>query len=100
VRPVRPEHAPRERAPRVEEPVEEKPAEAPRRDFVRRERYSRDREPRHSDRENGPSVLGFGKDVPAFMLIRRRGPVKETEIEEAEEETGLDVASDGEEIAA
>ena len=109
-RPARPERRERpersarqERAPRVEERVEEVVAEAPaRREDPRRERYSREREPRYADRDrdNGPSVVGFGNDVPAFMLIKRRGPVKEMEIEEAEDETGLDVASGDEEIAA
>jgi len=39
--------------------------EPPRRDEGRRERYRRDDDP-------GPAVVGFGDDVPAFMLLRPR----------------------------
>ncbi len=38
----------------------------PRRDDFRRERFRR-------DDDLGPAVLGFGDDVPAFMLLRPRG---------------------------
>jgi len=38
----------------------------PRRDEFRRERFRR-------DDDLGPSVVGFGDDVPAFMLLRPRG---------------------------
>jgi len=41
--------------------------QAPRRDDYRRERYRR-------DDDLGPAVVGFGDDVPAFMLLRTRGP--------------------------
>jgi len=47
----------------------EMPLSAPVRDF----RESRDRGPRrYRDDDLGPSVRGFGDDVPAFMLIRLR----------------------------
>jgi superfamily II DNA/RNA helicase len=36
----------------------------------RSDRYDR------GDRNDGPQVRGFGSEVPAFMLIRRRGPLK------------------------
>jgi len=39
------------------------------------------------DRTDGPPVRGFGNDVPAFMLIRRRGPLKAILDEPVEEET-------------
>jgi superfamily II DNA/RNA helicase len=39
----------------------------PRRDDHRRERYRR-------DDDLGPAVVGFGDDVPAFMLLRARPP--------------------------
>jgi superfamily II DNA/RNA helicase len=111
----RPERAARpERAPRPErsrdrtraEPRAEEAAipEAPREAYVRRDR-DRDRPPRdrgerndrgdrYGDRDNGPSVLGFGSDVPAFMLIRKRGPVKDVEIEETDEDVGTETSSD------
>jgi superfamily II DNA/RNA helicase len=41
--------------------------EEPRRDDFRRERYRR-------DDDLGPAVVGFGDDVPAFMLLRTRPP--------------------------
>jgi superfamily II DNA/RNA helicase len=67
-----------------------KPAREPRRDEPRREEPRDREEPRRRDRDrdrdrdrgdrnergDGPSVRGFGNDVPAFMLIRRRGPLK------------------------
>jgi len=69
----RAEHRP---APRREEPAAR--VEEPRR-----------REPRtvYATDNNGPSVRGFGTDVPAFMLIRKRGPLaaileEQNEIEE------------------
>jgi superfamily II DNA/RNA helicase len=39
----------------------------PKRDDARRERYRR-------DDDLGPSVMGFGDDVPAFMFLRTRPP--------------------------
>jgi hypothetical protein len=118
----RPERAPRpdrgrERAPRVEEPVGEVVAEAPKREpYVRRERErperdrpdrerserdrpGRDRGDRYGDRDSGPSVLGFGSDVPAFMLLARRGPVKDIDLDESDEDVGTETSSDTE-IAA
>jgi superfamily II DNA/RNA helicase len=105
-RAARPERAPRDRAPRVEERAAEIVAEAPKREpYPRRERErererdrpSRDRAERgdrYGDHDNGPSVLGFGNDVPAFMLIRKRGPVKDVEIEETDDDVGVETSSD------
>ena len=70
--------APRERRPRPEpvsaqEPVAERP---------RSERAPR-REGRYRDDDLGPSVQGFGDDVPAFMLIR--SPIRATRARQTEE---------------
>jgi superfamily II DNA/RNA helicase len=49
-----------------------------REDTRRRDRdrdRDRDRNDR-GDRNDGPPVRGFGNEIPAFMLIRRRGPLK------------------------
>jgi len=66
------ERKPRAVAMAPAEPVRveaEAPPPAPVRDF----RESRDRGPRrYRDDDLGPSVRGFGDDVPAFMLIRLR----------------------------
>jgi hypothetical protein len=34
------------------------------------------REPHRRDDELGPAVTGFGSELPAFMLLRKRGPEK------------------------
>ena len=46
----------------------------------------RPRDGRRRDEDLGPSVLGFGDDVPAFMLLRSRGkrPVRAEAVAEAE----------------
>ena len=95
-KPMREGRPPRERTPRapreVVAPVEEIRAE-PVAPVAERPRWERDRErPRggdfrrdrgRRDDDLGPGVLGFGDDVPAFMLLRTRGaqPVQETESE-------------------
>jgi len=57
-----------ERPPRRDDPRRDEP----RRDDPRRERYRR-------DDDLGPAVVGFGDDVPAFMMLRaRRPPTPET----------------------
>jgi superfamily II DNA/RNA helicase len=68
---------PRERAPR------------PPRGAPRREPHAEPREPRTVYADNGPNVRGFGAEIPAFMLIRKRGPLsaileQPSEIEEAD----------------
>ncbi len=74
---------PREAAPQPVVPAAREwqaPREAGRRDDYRRddrrERYRR-------DDDLGPAVVGFGDDVPAFMLLRTRGvrPVEDRETE-------------------
>jgi superfamily II DNA/RNA helicase len=60
--------APARAEPRHEEPRRAEPRhEEPRREEFRRDRYRR-------DDDLGPSVVGFGDDVPAFMLLRTRPP--------------------------
>ncbi len=94
--------APKPRRTRARKPdvVAPEPAEAPaaearpeprrredsRREEPRREepRFDRNRprdgrEPRRRDEDLGPSVLGFGEDVPAFMMLRQRAPVRAAE---------------------
>jgi superfamily II DNA/RNA helicase len=56
----------REREPRRDEPLQADPRGDFRRDEPRR--YRR-------DDDLGPSVVGFGDDVPAFMFLRTRTPV-------------------------
>ena len=65
---VREEIAERQPAPRTPDvrPVRH---DEPPRDY-RRERYRR-------DDDLGPSVVGFGDDVPAFMMLRARVPARE-----------------------
>ena len=84
---------PVEAAPRAAEPTRterppEKRAEAPRQE-ARPEprqdtRYERPagRDYRRRDEDLGPSVEGFGEDVPAFMLLPRRPRVVEAELAE------------------
>ncbi len=88
--------------PRVEVAAEAPIAEVPKREEYRRrepryERGDRDRERgergERGDRgqDNGPSVVGFGNNIPAFMLIRKRGPLSslaETEINDTADEDG------------
>jgi superfamily II DNA/RNA helicase len=104
------ERTPKESSPRIEELVEDVVAEAPKREpYVRRDRERdrparerSDRGERYPDRDNGASVVGFGNDIPAFMLIRKRGPVKETEIEneESDDDVGNGETSNDADIAA
>ena len=62
---ARPSHS----EPRPERvPAQDRP---PRRDD-RRERWRQEEDP-------GPAVVGFGNDIPAFMLLRRTPPVPETD---------------------
>ncbi len=60
--------------PRRPEARAEPPREAPRqvRPEPRRDEKRRDDSRRHSS-DDGPSEIGFGKDVPAFMLVKARG---------------------------
>jgi superfamily II DNA/RNA helicase len=97
--PVKAERAPKAEAPR-ERDRERPRRDEPRRDEPRREREPR--EPRERDRgEHGPSVRGFGTDVPAFMFLRRRGPAQPVAEDEAEiEAPDVTPSDDGAHIAA
>ncbi len=91
-RPPRAEHRREEHvAPRSEEPR-------------RRDPRPEHREPRtiYASDNNGPAVRGFGNDIPAFMLIRKRGPLSAIMEEPSEiEEDDVTLAPEtGEEIAA
>ncbi len=63
------------------------------RDDNRRDEHHR-REPARDRPEAGGNVVGFGPDVPAFMLIRKRGPRPQAAETPAEDDgdTGLDEA--------
>jgi superfamily II DNA/RNA helicase len=74
--------------------------ERPERETERRppERRERNREHERGDyrgeRDNGPAVQGFGANVPAFMLIRRRGAAPAGMDEESgPEDNGSDIAA-------
>ncbi len=80
--------------PRRAEPEAEAPAP--------REEYRR-RETRYANQDNGPNVIGFGADIPAFMLIRKRAPMTqlpEEPTETEEDDVMLDHGTDDTEIAA
>jgi superfamily II DNA/RNA helicase len=84
------EEAPRReraaRPPRVEAKREE-PIAPPREEYKRREPRFADRSDRgYRDADNGPSVVGFGKEVPAFMLIRKRGGFAPVETDESDDD--------------
>ena len=80
--------APRDRRPREQTPMREPASgreQAPVRDAAperSRERAPR-REGRYRDDDLGPSVQGFGDDVPAFMLIR--SPLRAAQARQNEE---------------
>ncbi len=75
---------PREDRPREDRPREDRPRESqarddrPREDRPRDDRprddrpRDRDRDRRRRDDDLGPSVLGFGDEIPAFMLVTAR----------------------------
>ncbi len=80
------ESAPRMRPPRAESRREEPRREEPKREapppFRERPQQDARRDRWRRDEDLGPSVLGFGDDVPAFMMVRRRpapAPMPETE---------------------
>jgi len=82
------EPAPRMRPPRAEPRRDEARRDEARRDEARREPVASRERPADNRRERwrqddlGPSVVGFGEDVPAFMMVRRRpapAPVMETD---------------------
>jgi len=64
-------HEPRHQEPRAQEPRFQEPRfQEPARYDVRPDRGPRER--RWRDEDLGPSVTGFGDDVPAFMLLPKR----------------------------
>jgi superfamily II DNA/RNA helicase len=86
------DHSPRDQAPRDQAPRDQAPREPSPREIVAREperMAGRDRAPRregrYRDDDLGPSVQGFGDDVPAFMLIR--SPLRATNSRQTEEST-------------
>ncbi len=83
------EHAPRDHAPRDRAPRERaaRPPEPPKDREPRERDRDRDRGPRRNDRDDlGPSVTGFGGEIPAFMLVaaRPRRHIEAARNEEAE----------------
>ena len=83
--------APRQRA--ASPITAEKPREQPHREPARREPTHREpahreptpREPRRRDDDLGPTVQGFGDELPAFMQLRTRTRTKPV-VEDAESE--------------
>ncbi len=109
-RPAREDRASQAARPQREErparPLREaRPQEAKRDEPAPREERG---EYRRRDRDRasdlGPNVVGFGGDVPAFMLIRKRGPLAALAEQEAPEDDDLvfgeDRRDDGAELAA
>jgi superfamily II DNA/RNA helicase len=86
---------------RVEPAVEAPIAEAPKREEYRRrepryERGDRDRGERgERGQDNGPSVVGFGNNVPAFMLIRKRGALSSLEQSDMNDGADEDIGQNG-----
>jgi superfamily II DNA/RNA helicase len=105
VRPSRGDKPQEERSDRAAKPArDQRRDEPPQRDREETRHRERDRDRDRGergdrgDRGDGPPVRGFGNDVPAFMLIRRRGPLKAILDEPVEEETvdpdgGADMAA-------
>jgi superfamily II DNA/RNA helicase len=85
------EDAKRAEPARAEAKREEASAEPPRREEYRR------RDNRFADRghDNGPNVVGFGSDIPAFMLIRKRAAFTSLETEAYTETSDDDVPDSG-----
>jgi superfamily II DNA/RNA helicase len=81
VKPGRGEKPQEETRDRGARPARDQRRDEPQRDRedTRRRDRDRDRDRDRSDRgdrNDGPPVRGFGNEIPAFMLIRRRGPLK------------------------
>jgi superfamily II DNA/RNA helicase len=103
-RPERPERSRPDRRPaRAPETREETPFVPPAREDSRRRDYreNRDRSETRASQDNGPNVVGFGAEIPAFMLIRKRGPLSAILEESSEiEAEDVDNGSDSAEMAA
>jgi superfamily II DNA/RNA helicase len=97
-RPERPERSRPDRRPaRAPETREETPFVPPAREDSRRRDYRENR----AGQDNGPNVVGFGAEIPAFMLIRKRGPLSAIIDETSEiEADDVDNGSDSAEMAA
>jgi superfamily II DNA/RNA helicase len=95
----KPQEEARERGPK---PARDQRRDEPPRDRedTRRRDRDRDRDRDRGDRNDGPPVRGFGNDVPAFMLLRRRGPLKAVLDEPVEEEDVTVDPDDGTDMAA
>ncbi len=110
----RPPRPPRDETPREpykprehERTSRDRPADRPFQDRPDRgrDRPGRDRPGRETyergDRGDGPAVLGFGKDVPAFMLIRKRAPaLPEPDYEESDDDVNIEETTNNTDIAA
>ena len=87
------ERRPDRRPDRAPERGAERQAERPR--FDRNERFDRDarRERYRRDDDLGPSVVGFGDDIPAFMLItaRKRPAVVEKAVDVVEAPAAVEI---------
>jgi superfamily II DNA/RNA helicase len=85
------------RAPRAEEakPRRNEDTDQPRREEFRR----RDHRPSDNGQDLGPNVVGFGNEIPAFMLIRKRNAAPVAETDPADDELP-DVRNLDDEIAA
>jgi superfamily II DNA/RNA helicase len=91
----------KERDRTAETPARPERAARPERDQDRkperreRDRGERDRGDRGGDRDSGAHVRGFGENIPAFMLIRRRGaaPVMTDEEPGGPEDNGSEIAA-------
>lgn len=102
--PAKPKEAPRAKAPRSDETRargeetrarrNESPEPPKREEFRRRDSRIGDR-----SQESGPAVIGFGAEIPAFMLIRKRSAPAVPETDPLDEEAP-DVENLGDEIAA
>jgi superfamily II DNA/RNA helicase len=75
-----------ERAPRRDDPQRDRKRADPGRDAAPREEAGRDfrrddfrRERFRRDDDLGPAVVGFGDEIPAFMLLRTRPPAENRE---------------------
>jgi superfamily II DNA/RNA helicase len=94
------ERAPKEVAKVERAPRAETPRERPRREETRREEPRRERDERHERGDQGGGVRGFGGEVPAFMMIRRRGPMPQIADDELMSEAPDITPDDGAHIAA
>ncbi len=93
---------PRNERPRDESSRNEEPRRRDRSENRPENRADAPREPRtvYASDNNGPAVRGFGADIPAFMLIRKRGPLAAIIDLPVEDDDFTPEDNGGEEIAA